>query len=1211
MDDSSLKALHFVTRSGSALTLHPPFDRTIRKYVLTNLSSEVDAVVVTASPTEPDAFVQVLKSQSNGQVNIPVGSTDVEVRCEASDGSVSVTVVHVTRPSPSDATLGSFKSSTGVLFPDFHRLELDYVLRVGATTDRVVFQPSATDPKATVSMSKTSLDAIGCEDTDITCTVRSANGSATTTYTVCVRKVKNAFGLEQSCRPLGIFFKTQPLFPSNTLSCNHAFCEQCFSLFPQLAPTPPKPNASNTCPICRAGGGECEAPLDDGGGTRREAPPSNKLASTSEQPPFHGITTRCPFSCPETSGATIPLQSLASHVANDCKAFASLAKALRGHTGCSACAGSAWASAAVISGGGSGPGIACVAPCAACGRAVRADRMEAHQAHWCLAARDGGGEEKNTEVPSAASGTVSRMKPWEKTFLSKSKAAGEGCTNGSYSVDACASAAEEKKRTYVAMLDRWRSGTYKLGPDAVDILKECASWVSAGMTATEEKIGGVVGANLHAMMGWLVEEIDMVEDLLGKEEKISAGAVGREEENAAAADGFMSDEVDGLLLGLGVPPSASDAAKLTAMDKEYHRLLGLGHNDQAAEVQGLYSWKAKQAASKTKTETESVDIGTFESTRNSSVDLAMSKYEQALNVERESGEVHFHLGSASRAVPHLKKALGLKPLLPNGELFLAVALVLSTDDPKEAALNDLVVALKEAKLMRSVQQWAKIASFDFRCSSGLTLVDDIHNPIHPLYCLLPLALAAGHILQGSTKAAIGSLQSQLADIPTHGNAGFSLFETRRIIGQLLMDRPQPHLLESIDAFNCNSIVPASRALLADGLQKHSALLTLLEKIAETAAFRRPCRPLPLAWVGRAKLELAELDVKDNLGKVDESIVCFEAALSVEESSDMRIALDRLRGSCEWFVKLEREASQRDKWIGAALAGTAGSSKKEVKKAAGGGAVAKKPGVGPVAQPGKRPNVADKKPGANPKGQALPGITGGATKKPNPGQPVGGPTAKANAPKANGNVGFGTQATHQPKTGPVTVSAHAETSPVTTIAPLAPPPSLNLSRVFEARIGLARALTRRLNSNPATEGDQIQRIEGLYRSAIEINPTSHDAHIELGYLLERRVSPAAARAVYAGFPFQEMGDATPQEDDLFLYSEAARLLMKEKRYQDPVLEKALIAEGRAMGMATLEKYVAALDAASEYKLLMRVYAGVNKKAVDDPDLVPFFKAKFWM
>ena len=44
---------------------------------------------------------------------------------------------------------------------------------------------------------------------------------------------------------------------------------------------------------------------------------------------------------------------------------------------------------------------------------------------------------------------------------------------------------------------------------------------------------------------------------------------------------------------------------------------------------------------------------------------------------------------------------------------------------------------------------------------------------------------------------------------------------------------------------------------------------------------------------------------------------------------------------------------------------------------------------------------------------------------------------------------------------------------------------------------------------------------------------------------------------------------------------------------------------------LEKYVDILDAKFKTKLLKSVYAGVNGKSEDDPDMIAFFKFKCWI
>ena len=44
---------------------------------------------------------------------------------------------------------------------------------------------------------------------------------------------------------------------------------------------------------------------------------------------------------------------------------------------------------------------------------------------------------------------------------------------------------------------------------------------------------------------------------------------------------------------------------------------------------------------------------------------------------------------------------------------------------------------------------------------------------------------------------------------------------------------------------------------------------------------------------------------------------------------------------------------------------------------------------------------------------------------------------------------------------------------------------------------------------------------------------------------------------------------------------------------------------------LEKYIKILDEKFKNDLLKSVYAGVNGRSVDDPELQPFFKVKCWI
>ncbi|TPX63541.1 hypothetical protein SpCBS45565_g06533 [Spizellomyces sp. 'palustris'] len=178
--------------------------------------------------------------------------------------------------------------------------------------------------------------------------------------------------------------------------------------------------------------------------------------------------------------------------------------------------------------------------------------------------------------------------------------------------------------------------------------------------------------------------------------------------------------------------------------------------------------------------------------------------------------------------------------------------------------------------------------------------------------------------------------------------------------------------------------------------------------------------------------------------------------------------------------------------------------------------------------------------------------------------------------------------------------------------------------FEPRIGLARVLARRLartqDSDTLSASASIDTtslkadIENYYKEAITLCPRYHDAYIELGSFLEQHTSLVAAADLYATFPFERnMDPKLPEtsQDDLYIDSEITRIFMKLKRFRDPVLIRSLIAEGRAMGIGVLGKYIETLDAAGENKTLMEVYAGVNRKALDDPEMVAFFKIKYWI
>ena len=151
--------------------------------------------------------------------------------------------------------------------------------------------------------------------------------------------------------------------------------------------------------------------------------------------------------------------------------------------------------------------------------------------------------------------------------------------------------------------------------------------------------------------------------------------------------------------------------------------------------------------------------------------------------------------------------------------------------------------------------------------------------------------------------------------------------------------------------------------------------------------------------------------------------------------------------------------------------------------------------------------------------------------------------------------------------------------------------------YQPRLGLARVLAKQ-------EAKREESI-ALYNEVIKMDPSVHDAYIELGELLSV-TDPVAAVAIYSKFPFSD----PPTFDDAYLHGEIVRLLMSSASYDDPQLVTSMVAVGRALGIGVLDKNVATLEAKFKTKVLKKVYAGVHGKDIDNPELQAFFKFKCW-
>lgn len=159
------------------------------------------------------------------------------------------------------------------------------------------------------------------------------------------------------------------------------------------------------------------------------------------------------------------------------------------------------------------------------------------------------------------------------------------------------------------------------------------------------------------------------------------------------------------------------------------------------------------------------------------------------------------------------------------------------------------------------------------------------------------------------------------------------------------------------------------------------------------------------------------------------------------------------------------------------------------------------------------------------------------------------------------------------------------------------------KAHHSRLGLARTLLKQTGGKLKEAPEEAI---ALYREVMSMAPGVHDAYIELGELLARRGDTLAAVEVYSKFPFAE----EPSFDDGYLYGEIVHHLMAAECYNDPLLEKSLVALGRVLGITALEKQFAVLESKFQSSLLKKVTAGIHGKEVDDPSLQAYFKFKCW-
>ncbi|KAI9335949.1 hypothetical protein BDR26DRAFT_897290 [Obelidium mucronatum] len=1152
MDDSTLRSLKITSKKNEVLSITPPFSKKVKEYSL-NVGSDIDGVQVSAAPNEGDAFVQVQKAAANGIVAIAEGQSDIIIKCDAADGSSSNTVIHVFRPSASDATLKGFQFSVGNLTPDFHRLETCYVMKIPShiTTMNIIAMPTNATSKVESQGSGAKGEVLlNFSETAISFLVTSADGT----------------------------------------------CKQNYSIAIQKANAPPQ----IICPLC----------------PNKKTGLLSKTSNEAAEKKLGSLKFVCPFAIYGCTSIAIENSQIPTH-ATQCT-FAPT------QPPCKTCWDSKKDSLSKPIEGESHKDP-CTFQCEGCQKKVSNTYKQFHESYGCLTKRE---PLAKVDAPPEPSG-------WESSLVDKKSSPS--------TVEACIKAIEPLEKEYLASLaESWKTsmetgGKKPTQPNVAVLDKISKLYATAIALNTENKKlkGGVLDETLHLQLGLFQEEIVCCKHTFPPQELGKAAKVNN---NAEASASFMSDEIDGLLMGLGVAKNASDATKIKAMEEEFHRLLAAGLSDQAAEVQGLHQWKVQQVNASSGTSDWSGGANASQSRGEGGIANALEKYEHAVGINPNSsdanyhlGRLHLQLGNYEKAQTHLEHAISNKPIFPVAMLLLAVSIA-SPKMPKLALIPHSLKILEDAIPDHHTNLWlnfVKTAQGQQPQSPPISKIcESVQSPINTNFQNAHIALSKSYLLSSAVGKAVHPINLLLSILPQtlatlppkskiYQTTSLNMCQARKHLLHLLPLTGTTSQTEStpLDTVNQTTILSTTLTITSKTSTQETnsspETLTSIEQVSASIVFRTPTNASGLSQLGKAQLDQLDANPRYNkdMKKLQNAIECFEAAAGLECPSSTGAndeeAVKQIQAQ-DWFTELKQEI---EFW--------SASSKPKETKAAGGvkGGVPGKKGAPAAKTATAKP--APTKPAAN-----------NVSAKPAPGAkaPAGKPAAKATTtvpPKPQGKdqvektsrptsskPGGGASSTL--KKGSTSKLAEKNPSPKGSKSNLnaaskqqEPPLTADVATIsenstFDTHIGLARAFAKKFgfveeaNAKDAQLSTLLETLRGHYQNAIKIKPGGHDAYIELGALLERKVGIRAAADLYSTFPFPVLGNDNPNQDDLYLFAELGRCFMKEKRFKEPLLKDCLIAEGRAMGMPCLGKYVDALDKAGESKLLMAVYAGVNKK-----------------
>ena len=689
-------------------------------------------------------------------------------------------------------------------------------------------------------------------------------------------------------------------------------------------------------------------------------------------------------------------------------------------------------------------------------------------------------------------------------------------------------------------------------------------------------------ASLHFELAKVLEEIHVLSDVFGiEDEKI-------ESEESEASMSCKEDEINGVCMMHGVGASASLSDKLKAIDKEYHSLKQAGNTAKADYVQGLYAYKAKQA-------TQDGKAAAMASDETSPLGQAVLKYKDALSLEPNNADYMFHygrmlltLGQVSEAKDVFQSTLAQRPSHVLSKTYLGICLV-GDESRKNEAIHLLMTGIIY-KIGLSGQKTERKTLF----------ADDLWNPANYVTAKMFSSLAyfgknwpSDAELKYDDCVMFG-LSCLLNSLQNVFNKSASMDQ---ICWQILRMHYQKLLCTSNQTEASFLTKGFGNLISACDLKASSDLAEMQKSIAEKAVFTNPNNSFSLYLLGEAQFAIYDL-ISQNQQDLDNAIQILETSLALEGKEAKGPPPEAIR-SQKWFQDLHEKESKKFETNAAPLkanpAPQSSASAAPMKGAPTGRGVA-----APAAR-GRGGNAPHRGALATRGAPAARGAPSGR------GQSVKPAPASRGAPAARGVAGkaptkpFGAssaapQAAKQPE---APNGAAKEQKPQTEKPVVLEAPVIINPKLAQSRMTLARCHSKKLD---------LEKAKKFYMETISISPHFHDAYIEAGELLTKS-DPKGAIDIYTKYPFAPVEEEN--YNDAYLHGEIVRLIMKEQSYDDPRLANHLIALGKILGKAVIENHIEALDNKGKYKTLMEVFAGVNSKSVDDPDMVQFFKLKCWL